>query len=145
MHFDDKPSDLGGLRDQYPRHRFYSVDVTKAKEVVEHFKLSDEDSPLFKIYNEGEQIDAASDDIETKLVQTTLDKTASDPDEGRQPDLRFTSKQRQEIIDTLKVLYFNLVNKDLPVFHIEAKSLQPVSTTLQDIRKGRSRFLTLPY
>ena len=44
------------------------------------------------------------------------------------------SEHRDEIIDTLKVLFFNIVNKDLPVFHIEAKTLIPYSTTLGDIK-----------
>ena len=50
MRFDDSPTDLGHLRDQYPRHRFYSVDVKKAKQL----NLTDCDSPMFKIYKEGE-------------------------------------------------------------------------------------------
>ena len=45
----------------------------------------------------------------------------------------------------MKVLFFNLNNKDLPVYHIKSNSLLPYTTTLSDIKQGRSRFLTLPY
>ena len=54
MHFEDSPSDLNHLRDAYPRHRFYSVDVKKAKEVAKHCHLEELESPHFKIFKEGE-------------------------------------------------------------------------------------------
>ena len=54
MRFDDSPTDLGHLRDQYPRHRFYSVDVRKSKSIAKQLNLADCESPMFKIYKEGE-------------------------------------------------------------------------------------------
>ena len=72
MHFEKTPTELDQLRIKYPRHRFYSVNVKRAKDIVKHCNLNEDDSPLYKVYKEGSQIETVSEEDGDKL-KTTLD------------------------------------------------------------------------
>ena len=57
-----------------------------------------------------------------------------------QYDYRFKSLRRKEIIDMLKWLYLNKMNTNLPIFEIPQKSLECVTTTEKDKKKGNDKF-----
>ena len=54
--------------------------------------------------------------------------------------------RREEIIDVLKRCYYNLKQKNVPMFHVsEKKDLRDFSTTEKDMKKGISKFPTANY
>lgn len=55
-------------------------------------------------------------------------------------DYRFKSLKRKEIIDLLKWLYLNRMNKNLPIFDIPQIDLSSVTTTEKDKKRRNDRF-----
>ena len=55
-------------------------------------------------------------------------------------DYRFKSIRRKEIIDLLKWLYLNRMNKNLPIFDLPHKNLESVTTTEKDKKRRIDRY-----
>jgi len=55
-------------------------------------------------------------------------------------DYRFVSEKREEIMDVIKKVYYNLKQSNCPVFHATSKDLKDYTTTEKDMKKGSSRF-----
>jgi len=55
-------------------------------------------------------------------------------------DYRFVSEKREEIMDVIKKVYYNMKQSNCPVFHAVSKDLKDYTTTEKDMKKGSSRF-----
>ena len=49
------------------------------------------------------------------------------------------------MINTIKVVFFNVHQKDLPVTTVKGRTLEKVCTTKKEQAKGISNYLSLPY
>ena len=46
---------------------------------------------------------------------------------------------REEMMDIIKRMYFNLNNENMPIYYVQAPNLEKYTTTEKDTQKGISR------
>ena len=55
-------------------------------------------------------------------------------------DYRFLSERRDEIMDTIKRVYYHSKSENIPVYHTDAKDLKEFTTTEKDMKAKKNRF-----
>ena len=124
--FADTVLDLTEFKEAHDKYVFYSVDVTKAKEVSDHCNV--EVDPVFKVYQFGVEIHSIDGNDTGSLMLYLV--SAEPLEKVRQADYRFVVEKRDEMMDVLKACFFVQNKRNLPVFHVNDKSLESYSTTV---------------